>query len=146
MLRLKLTAILLALIVLPVQAEVWKDYAPSEHVTELTVVSVKPNYFDNYITNLETTWVKAMQIQKELGYIVDYNVWIASNADSPNVWLTVRYENLAAMQGSEERYKNFMEKLLASGMDEDANDKVSKGYEEYRTIVDRAVLHEVSYR
>ncbi len=50
------------------------------------------------------------------------------------------------MQGSEERYKNFMEKLLASGMDEDANDKVSKGYEEYRTIVDRAVLHEVSYR
>ena len=29
-------------------AEIWKDYGLSEEVTELTVVSVKPNYVDAY--------------------------------------------------------------------------------------------------
>lgn len=129
-----------------VQAEVWKDYSPSESVTELTVVTVKPNYFDDYITNLKKTWVKAMGIQKEMGVIEDYRVWVGSNADKPNVFLTVRYKNMAAMQGSEAQYDEFMKRFREAGMSEDENETVSKGYEEYREIVDRKIIREVVYK
>ena len=45
-----------------------------------------------------------MEVQKELGYVVDYGVFTSDNANSPNVWLTITYENMAAMQPSEEQY------------------------------------------
>ncbi|MDP7557819.1 MAG: hypothetical protein QF687_08080, partial [Nitrospinaceae bacterium] len=67
-------------------AELYKDYEPSEQFIQLTVVAVEPNYLDNYIVNLKKTWVRAMDIQKELGYVVDYGVFTSDNANSPNVW------------------------------------------------------------
>jgi hypothetical protein len=36
-------------------AEIWKDYDLSQEVTELTVIAVKPNYVDGYLTRLEGT-------------------------------------------------------------------------------------------
>ena len=33
-------------------AEIWKDYDLSQEVTELTVIAVKPNYVDGYLTRL----------------------------------------------------------------------------------------------
>ena len=82
----------------PVFAEIYKDYEPSEEFIQLTVVAVEPNYLDDYIVNLKKTWVRAMEVQKELGYVVDYDVFTSDNANSPNVWLTITYENMAAMQ------------------------------------------------
>ena len=52
-------------------AEIWKDYGLSEEVTELTVVSVKPNYVDAYLTRLKKTWVSSMEIQKDMGVVMD---------------------------------------------------------------------------
>ena len=140
-----LLAVIFSFIATGVSAEIWTDYTPSEQVTELTVVDVKTNYLDDYLVNLKTTWVKAMEVQKEMGSVVDYGVWVANGADSPNVWLTVTYKDMAALQGSAEEYAAFMAKLAEAGMDEEANDKTSKGYEEYRQIVDFAVLREITY-
>ena len=140
-----LLAVIFYFIAAGVSAEIWTDYTPSEQVTELTVVDVKTNYLDDYLVNLKTTWVKAMEVQKEMGNVVDYGVWVANGADSPNVWLTVTYKDMAALQGSAEEYAAFMAKLAEAGMDEEANDKTSKGYEEYRQIVDFAVLREITY-
>ena len=86
-------------------AEVYEDYAPSEEHVQLTVVSVEPNYLDDYLVKLKRTWVRGMEIQKELGYIVDYSVYTSDSANSPNVWLTITYENMAAMQPNEDHYK-----------------------------------------
>ena len=52
-------------------AEIYEDYAPSEEHVQLTVVAVEPNYLDDYLVNLNRTWVKGMEIQKKLGYIED---------------------------------------------------------------------------
>ena len=30
-------------------AEIYEDYEPSQQVTQLTVISVQPNYMDNYL-------------------------------------------------------------------------------------------------
>ena len=128
-------------------AEVYKDYEPSEQFIQLTVVAVEPNYLDNYIVNLKKTWVRAMEIQKELGYVVDYGVFTSDNANSPNVWLTITYENMAAMQPSEEQYNKVNEVLAERYKEtEDQLDEIAKGYEEIRKMVDNQIINRVKFK
>jgi hypothetical protein len=127
-------------------AEVWKDYTPSEQVTELVVVDVKSNYADDYLMQIKTTWVRSMELQKDMGIIVDYGVWVANVSDSPNVFLTATYPNLGAMAGSEERYDAVTEALREMGMNDEEQDKMAKGYEDMRKIVDRKVLRKITYK
>ena len=128
-------------------AELYKDYEPSEQFIQLTVVAVEPNYLDNYIVNLKKTWVRAMNIQKELGYVVDYGVFTSDNANSPNVWLTITYENMAAMQPSEEQYNKVNEVLAERYKEtEDQLDEIAKGYEEIRKMVDNQIINRVKFK
>ena len=86
-----------------VSAEIWKDYEPTEEQVQLTVVDVQSNYLDYYLVNLNRTWVRAMEVQKDLGQIVDYGVWTSDGASSPNVWLTITYKDMASMTPSKEK-------------------------------------------
>ena len=110
-------------------AEIWKDYEPSERQIQLTVIDVQANYLDNYLVNLKRTWVRSVEVQKELGHIVDYGVYVSDGANSPNVWLTIEYENMAAMEQTKEKY-DAVNAVLAEryGDDEEELDKISKGY------------------
>jgi len=128
------------------QAEVWKDYTPSEEVTEVVMVAVQPNYVDDYLMQIETTWVKSMEVQKEMGIVVDYAVWASNSAESPNVYLTTTYKNMGAMQGSEERYDAVNAALKKMGMDEDENEKTAKGYENMREMVGYTVMRQITYK
>ena len=90
-------------------AEIWKDYDLSQEVTELTQVNViKPNYVDGYLTRLEGTCVNSMQVLKDQGVIKDFAVWAANVADTPNVFLTVSYENMGAMQQNAAQYQKMI--------------------------------------
>ena len=46
-------------------AEIYEDFTPSQEPMELTVVAVQPNYVDTYLTNLNRTWVRAMECAEE---------------------------------------------------------------------------------
>lgn len=127
-------------------AEIWKDYDLSEEVTELTVVSVKPNYVDAYLTRLKKTWVSSMEIQKDMGVVMDYNVWAANVAAQPNVFLTVTYKNMGAMQVSKEGYDALMKAMTERfNADQDEQEELAQGYEDYREIVDYVILNRVEY-
>jgi len=127
-------------------AEVWKDYGLSEEVTELTVVKVQPNYVDAYLTRLKKTWVSSMEIQKDMGVVMDYNVWAANVAAQPNVFLTVTYKDMGAMQGSKARYESMMKAMTERfNADQDEQQEISQGYEDYREIVDYVILNRVEY-
>ena len=94
-------------------AELYKDYAPASEPVELTVIAVQSNYLDTYLTNLNRTWVRAMNVQKQLGYITDFNVWTAmSSADTPNVWLTVEAEPEVLFEQPYEQRLDAAAKLL----------------------------------
>ena len=128
-------------------AEVYKDYEPSEEHVQLTVVSVEPNYLDDYLGKLKRTWVRGMDIQKELGYIKDYSVFTSDSANTPNVWLTITYENMAAMQPSEERYNAVNKKWMELYGDEDEEiEEISKGYEEIRKMIDSQIINKVNFK
>ena len=131
----------------PVVAEIYKDYEPSEEFIQLTVVAVEPNYLDDYIVNLKKTWVRAMEVQKELGYVVDYGVFTSDNANSPNVWLTITYENMAAMQPNEEQYNKVNAELEKRYTEtEDELNTIAKGYEEIRKMVDNQIINRVVFK
>jgi hypothetical protein len=128
-------------------AEIWKDYEPSERQIQLTVIDVQANYLDNYLVNLKRTWVRSVEVQKELGHIVDYGVFVSDGANSPNVWLTIEYENMAAMEQTKEKY-DAVNALLAEryGDDEEELDMISKGYEEIRRMVDNQRINQVNFK
>jgi len=118
----------------------------SEEVTELTVVSVKPNYVDAYLTRLKKTWVSSMEIQKDMGVVMEYNVWAANVAAQPNVFLTVTYKDMGAMQGSKEGYEALMKAMTERfNADQDEQEELAQGYEDYREIVDYVILNRVEY-
>ena len=127
-------------------AEIWEDYKPSETQIQLTVIDVQSNYLDNYLVNLKRTWVRSVEIQKELGHIMDYGVFVSDGASSPNVWLTISYENMAAMEQTKEKY-DAVNKVLEEryGDDEEELDKISKGYEEIRTMIDNQRINQVIF-
>ena len=128
-------------------AEIWKDYEPSERQIQLTVIDVQANYLDNYLVNLKRTWVRSVDVQKELGHIVDYGVYVSDGANSPNVWLTIEYENMAAMEQTKEKY-DAVNAVLAEryGDNEEELDKISKGYEEIRRMVDNQRINQVNFK
>ena len=128
-------------------AEIWKDYETSERQIQLTVIDVQANYLDNYLVNLKRTWVRSVEVQKELGHIVDYGVYVSDGANSPNVWLTIEYENMAAMEQTKEKY-DAVNAVLAEryGDDEEELDKISKGYEEIRRMVDNQRINQVNFK
>ena len=130
-----------------VYAEIWKDYEPSERQIQLTVIDVQANYLDNYLVNLKRTWVRSVEVQKELGHIVDYGVYVSDGANSPNVWLTIEYENMAAMQQTKEKY-DAVNAVLAEryGDDDDELDMIAKGYEEIRRMVDNQRINQVNFK
>jgi hypothetical protein len=128
-------------------AEIWKDYEPSERQIQLTVIDVQANYLDNYLVNLKRTWVRSVEVQKELGHIVDYGVFVSDGANSPNVWLTIEYEDMAAMEQTKEKY-DAVNAVLAEryGDDDEELDRISKGYEEIRRMVDNQRINQVNFK
>ena len=128
-------------------AEIWKDYEPSERQIQLTVIDVQANYLDNYLVNLKRTWVRSVEVQKELGHILDYGVYVSDGANSPNVWLTIEYENMAAMEQTKEKY-DAVNAVLAEryGDDDEELDMIAKGYEEIRRLVDNQRINQVNFK
>ncbi|MEL0137000.1 MAG: hypothetical protein VW806_05985 [Halieaceae bacterium] len=147
MFRLSLLAGALLLVSSFTRAEIWEDYSLSEEVIEHTVISVQGNYLDEYLVRLERTWVRSMEVQKELGYVNDYTILVSTAADSPNVWLQVEYPNMAAYQPNEQKWNKVNEILTERfADDEEELDAIAKGYEEIRTMVDHQIVHKVTYK
>ena len=128
-------------------AELWKDYEPSEQQIQLTVVDVQSNYLDYYLVNLNKTWVRAMEVQKDLGQIVDYGVYTSDGASSPNVWLTITYADMASMTPSKEKDDALNAEMKKRYGDNDEEmEKISKGYEEIRKMVDNQRINQVIFK
>ncbi|MDA0976911.1 MAG: hypothetical protein O3C38_06300 [Proteobacteria bacterium] len=140
--------LLLSILIIPafISAEPWVDYELSEEVIEMTVVTVKPGMKDDYLMGIKRTWVDACNIQKELGHILGCGVYTANTAGTdPNVFLTIRYENLAAMGPNKQKYNEFTE-AWRKKISESEQETIAGGYDDMREIVDLVVLQEVTFK
>ena len=115
--------------------EIFKDYAPSKRVVNMTMVKVNSNRIDDYLGGLRQTWQSSCDIQKKMGHVENCYIMVnEANAVGPyNVVLTTVYKDSASMEPNEERYKALQvewRKALA----EDKRKSIVESYEEFRTI------------
>jgi hypothetical protein len=89
----------LAFAAAPAQAD---DHAYSEgQVMTIEKIRTVDGHLDDYMKWLDTTWKALQEASKKAGYIVSYEVLLASphGPDDPDVILVTTYKNWAAFDG-----------------------------------------------
>ena len=105
----------------------------ADGVIELTTVKVKTNFLQQYLDGIEQTWVAASKIQKEMGIISNYNVYVGN--DGSTVYLTLTYPSWAnKAPWTDEQTAEFEEKFNET-MSQEENQQLSQSYEDIREIV-----------
>jgi len=103
--------------------------AAQEHYTEgpvwrVSLVKVKPNRMDAYLTSLRQVTKPLLEEEKRNGTIMDYKIFLKETTSSPQDWdlaLAIEYKNHAALDG-----------LAAKG--EAARDKIMGGKQQAQQI------------
>ncbi|MEW6999168.1 hypothetical protein AADZ86_15895 [Colwelliaceae bacterium BS250] len=92
--------------------EIFKDYDLGEEILSVTTVKVDPNMEDVYLAGLTKSWIKAVKLQKELGYIKDWKIWASELPQSGdfNLVLTVTFASSADLDPNKDKYNAFMKK------------------------------------
>ena len=117
------------------QAEIYKDYAPSKAVWNLTMVKVQPNKIDDYLMGLKQSWMAGCEVNKKQGVLEDCFIYVSENdAAGPfNVLLVQKYVSGAMREPDEARYRKYMEEFRKK-IAEDTQNKLVEGYNEFRTF------------
>ncbi|AOL24476.1 hypothetical protein Ga0102493_11334 [Erythrobacter litoralis] len=128
------------------QLQLWEDYEPSEEVIEMTLVKVEEGQLDTYLEGLKQTWVKANEVQKEMGYIKGYGIYGVPYGEGEfNLVLTIRFANDEALTPNKERYMEFMEAWGKANMDA-SQETVRELYNEIREIQGTYMLRELKMK
>ena len=142
-----LTAALFAFSTASADLEPWKDYELSDAVWTVTTVKVDSNMENAYLEGIRKTWAAAMDVQKELGYIADYYVYLSEmpNGGDFNMLLVVRFADDDMLGPNRERYENFM-KEYGKARQEEGNEYAQKKYPAMRTITGEYRFRQVMFK
>ena len=123
--------------------EVYEDYDLGTEIMTVTTVKIDPNMGDVYLAGLSQSWVKAVKIQKELGYIKDWKIYGSDLSVSGdfNMLLMVTFDSAADLEPSKKKYAAFMKKW--SEKDEKKSNEISAKYPEVRTLTGEYRLREI---
>lgn len=125
------------------QMNEYEDYEYSDSVVELTTVRIEPGRLETYLEGLNSTWVAANEVAKELGHITSYGIYtnMAPSSGDFHLMLVITFpgEN---MQPSRERYDAFMAAWGEANMDR-SNETVLNIYNEIREIQGVYMLREI---
>lgn len=126
--------------------EIYEDYDVGTEIMIMTTVNVDPNMGDIYLAGLSQSWVKGVEIQKELGFIKDWKIYGSDLPQSGdfNMLLVVTMENSAAMEPNKAKYDAFMKKWSES--DEKMSNEISAKYPEVRTLTGEYRMREIMLR
>ena len=140
--RLLLVSMLVFSISAFTQEEDTREFA--DGVIELTTVKVKTNFLQQYLDGIEKTWVAASEIQKEMGIISNYNVYVGN--DGSTVYLTLTYPSWAnKAPWSDEQAAEFEGKFRKTISQED-NVQLSQSYEDIREIVSVELIGQLVFK
>lgn len=125
------------------ELEVYKDYDLGSEIISMTTVKIDPNMRDVYLEGLRDSWVKAVKLEKKLGYIKDWKIYGSELPQSGefNMVLMVMFKNSADLEPNQEKYKKFM-KSWGKANEKNAR-KIAKKYPEIRTLTGEYRLREI---
>ena len=123
--------------------EIYKDYELGTEIMTVTTVKVDPNMGDVYLAGLQSSWVKAVKIQKELGYIKDWKIYGSDlpNSGNFNMMLVVTFNNSADLEPNKKKYEAFMKKWTEA--DEKMSNEIAAKYPEVRTLTGEYQMREI---
>lgn len=114
-------------------------------VTTVTSIRTKPGMFDAYMKWLDTTGKQLREDEKKAGIIVDYAVYSVTprSPHDPDLYLTVTYKNMAALDGLDDREEPIMKKLWAT---RDAAAKADLDRESLREILGTQLIRRLDLK
>jgi hypothetical protein len=123
--------------------EIYEDYDVGTEIRMVTTVKVDSNMEDIYLAGLSQSWVKAVKIQKELGFIKDWKIF---SSDLPmsgdfNMLLVVTLASGADMEPNKAKYDAFIKKWSES--DKQIVREISAKYPEVRTLTGEYRMREI---
>jgi len=114
-------------------------------VTVVSSLRTMPGMHDAYLRYLATTYRANMEAAKKEGIILGYSVYETSprSPDDPNIYLTVTYKNLAAMDGLDDRMEPIMQRSFG---DDAARSAAAIDREKMRRPLGTEMVREVVFR
>ena len=127
--------------------EIFADYEPSDYIYSISTIRVDSNMEDAYLEGIRDTWVKAVETQKELGFIEDWMIWRSqlSEAGDFNLMLIVKMSSLEDMQPNKERYEAFMREFTQEQADSNT-EFAQKNYPAMREITGNYLMREITFK
>ena len=122
-----------------------------EHYTEgpvwrVTLISVKPNQMDAYLTSLRQGTKPLLDEEKKEGLIMDYKVFLHETSSVPKDWdvlVAVEYKNHAALDGLTAKTEGARDKVLGG---KQQAQQMGEKRQEMREIVSSELMQEISLR
>jgi hypothetical protein len=128
------------------QLEQYKDYTVSDTVSNVSTIKVKENMVEDYLAGIRNTWVASNAVQKQLGHMLDYHVYVSDlpNSGDFNVMLVATFANTSDLAPNKARYEAFMK---AWGTANEANNRTTTTtvYPNLRAITGEYLMREVTF-
>lgn len=114
-------------------------------VTVVSSVRTQPGMQDAYLRYLATTYRANMDAAKKEGIILDYRVYQTDprSADEPDVYLTITYKNMAALDGLDDRMDPILQRSFG---DQKARDTAAIDREKMRRLIGQETIREVVFK
>lgn len=112
-------------------------------VSVVTRVRVHEGQMDNYLSYLAKTFKPLLEAQKEAGIITSYAVYSTRprSPDDHNMYLVMRYPNMASFDGLDDRVEPLSSKLLGMNRAQNAEAAIARG--KMREILGSEVIREL---
>ncbi|MEI6681636.1 MAG: hypothetical protein WCO44_03360 [Bacteroidota bacterium] len=114
-------------------------------VWQVGFIKTSANMTVEYVNNLKNSWKATHDEAVKEGLILSYKILEGSSAN-PEDWdimLMTEFKNLAAMEGSEEKFDAISKKIIGG---DDAMKKLNESRVSMRTIYGGKLLKEVVYK
>jgi hypothetical protein len=114
-------------------------------VTTVTSIRTKPGMFDAYMKWLDTTGKQLREDEKKAGVILEYSVYsvMPRSPQDPDLYLTVTYKNMAALDGLDDREEPLTKKIWAT---RDASAKAAVDRESLREILGTQLIRRLDLK
>ena len=122
-----------------------------EHYTEgpvwrTTLISVKPNQMDAYLTSLRQGTKPLLDEEKREGLIMDYKVFLKETSTGPKDWdvlVAVEYKNHAALDGLTAKTEAVRDKVMGG---KQQAQQLGEKRQEMREIIGSELMQEINLR
>lgn len=119
-----------------------------EHYTEgpvwrVSLIRVKPNRMDAYLTSLRQSSKPILDEEKRQGIVMDYKVFLKETKSNPEDWdlcLAVEYKNHAALDGLSAKGEAMRDKILGG---KQQGQQLGEKRVEMREVITSDLLQEI---